>query len=136
LLELTKAIELGLQGVTENLATFRKQTPQIPEKYWQEMESEIKKELQSESFINELVAIYDKNLTDEDVQGLIAFYETPLGQRTIRVLPMIFAEAQKVGARRGAEVGARVVEKMRADGLLKPQADPDPSKEPPREAKP
>jgi hypothetical protein len=136
LLELTKAIELGLQAVSGNLAASRKQMPQIPEKYWQAMESEIKKEFQSESFIDEMVAIYDKNLSGEDVQGLIAFYETPLGQKTIRVLPMIVSEGQKAGERRGIKIGARIVEKMRADGVLNPQAKPDPSKEPPIVPKP
>ena len=39
--------------------------------------------------MNLLVPIYDKHWTDEDVKGLILFYETPLGQKMITVLPQV-----------------------------------------------
>jgi hypothetical protein len=36
--------------------------------------------LNGQVLVNPLVPIYDKHLTDEDVKGLILFYETPLGR--------------------------------------------------------
>jgi hypothetical protein len=53
--------------------------------------------LKGEVVVNLLVPIYDKHLTDEDVKGLILFYETPLGQKMITVLPQVMAESQEAG---------------------------------------
>jgi len=44
-------------------------------------------------------------MTDEDVKGLIAFYGTPLGQKTINILPKVMGEAQDVGRKWGEGLG-------------------------------
>jgi hypothetical protein len=44
-----------------------------------------------------VVRIYAKNFSMDDIQGLIQFYETPLGKRVVKTLPEISAESQKVG---------------------------------------
>lgn len=122
LLELNNAIELGLQAVSLEIEQTKKQFPDAPGKFWEEMENEIKKEFRSESFLSEMVTIYDRHLTAEDVKGLVAFYETPLGQKTIRVLPLLVAEAQKVGEQRGEQIADRVIKKLRAEGAFDPPA--------------
>jgi uncharacterized protein len=122
LLELSNAIESGLQVVSLEIEQTKKQFPNAPEKFWDEMEDEIKKEFRSESFFNEIVAIYDRHLTAEDVRGLVAFYETPLGQKTLRVMPLLKAEAQKVGEQRGEQLADRVIQKLRAEGAFDPPA--------------
>lgn len=122
LLELNNAIELGLQAVSLEIEQTKKQFPDAPVRFWEEMENEIKKEFRSESFLSEMVIIYDRHLTAEDVKGLVAFYETPLGQKTIRVLPLLVAEAQKVGEQRGEQIADRVIKKLRAEGAFDPPA--------------
>src|ERR1051326_7005679 len=42
--------------------------------------------------IDMAVVVYDKHLTREDIKGLIQFYSTPLGQKTINVLPQMMTE--------------------------------------------
>jgi hypothetical protein len=44
-----------------------------------------------------MVTIYAKNFSMEDVQGLIQFYETPLGQRVVKSMPEISQQSQRVG---------------------------------------
>jgi uncharacterized protein len=44
-----------------------------------------------------VVRIYARNFSMEDIQGLIQFYESPLGKRVVKTLPEISAESQKVG---------------------------------------
>jgi hypothetical protein len=44
-----------------------------------------------------IVPIYAKNFSMDDIQGLIQFYESPLGQRVVKTLPEISQESQKVG---------------------------------------
>jgi hypothetical protein len=61
--------------------------------------------LKGEVAVNLLVPIYDKHWTDEDVKGLILFYETPLGQKMITVLPQVMAESQEAGRKWGESLG-------------------------------
>jgi uncharacterized protein len=48
---------------------------------------------------------YDKYLSDEEIKGLIVFYQTPLGQKALEVLPKLSMELQTQGAKWGQELG-------------------------------
>jgi uncharacterized protein len=49
------------------------------------------------------VPIYDKYYSHEEIKGLIQFYETPLGQKTISLLPKMMGELQEEGRQMGRE---------------------------------
>lgn len=51
------------------------------------------------------VPIYDKYLSAEDIKGMIQFYQTPLGQKTLSVLPQITAAMQSQGQKLGEQIG-------------------------------
>ena len=51
------------------------------------------------------VPIYDKYLSDDDIKGLTQFYQTPLGQKTLTVLPKLLGECQEAGRKWGSDVG-------------------------------
>ncbi len=51
------------------------------------------------------VVTYDKYLSDDDIKGLIAFYQTPVGQKTLGVLPKIVVEMQTQGQKLGEQMG-------------------------------
>jgi hypothetical protein len=44
-----------------------------------------------------MVTIYAKNFSMEDIQGLIQFYETPLGKRVVKTLPEVSQQSQRLG---------------------------------------
>src|SRR5580658_8326584 len=44
-----------------------------------------------------VVPIYAKAFSMEDIQGLIQFYESPLGQRVVKTLPQVAQTSQRVG---------------------------------------
>ncbi len=44
------------------------------------------------------IPIYAEHLSLEDIQALVAFYQTPAGQHVIKALPLIIQEAQSAGA--------------------------------------
>ena len=44
-----------------------------------------------------MVTIYAKNFSMEDIQGLIQFYETPLGKRVVKALPEVSQQSQRMG---------------------------------------
>jgi uncharacterized protein len=49
------------------------------------------------------VPIYDKYFSLEEVKGLIRFYETPLGQKSVSVLPQLTAELMNEGRQVGED---------------------------------
>ena len=48
---------------------------------------------------------YDKYLADDEIKGLIVFYQTPLGRRALEVLPKLSLELQSQGAKWGQDLG-------------------------------
>jgi uncharacterized protein len=60
--------------------------------------------LDTQKLLDLAVPIYDKHFTDADIKGLIQFYETPLGQKTVKALPQITAELTEAGRSMGSTV--------------------------------
>ena len=51
------------------------------------------------------VPLYDQNYSDAEIQSLIAFYETPLGQKVVRVSPAMTSEMMERGQKLGEDLG-------------------------------
>ena len=62
-------------------------------KFWDDFRAEI----DTEELIRMTIPIYDKHLTHEEIRGLIAFYQTPLGAKLIEKLPAIAQDSMAAG---------------------------------------
>jgi hypothetical protein len=69
-----------------------------------------------EAIMQDMVPVYQKHLTESDVNDLIAFYSSPVGQKVLREMPTIISEAMQVSSARlqpQMEVAAnRLTQKM------------------------
>jgi uncharacterized protein len=72
-------------------------------------------EATQESLTNLVIPIYDRHFSDEEIKGLIAFYETPLGKKSISVLPQVMSEAQQAGGTWGSDVARRCMQEVLAE---------------------
>ena len=70
---------------------------------------------ESTKLLDLIVPIYDKYYTDQDLKGLIALYQTPLGQKMLTVLPKIMAESQAVGGQWGQQLGRECMMEVLAE---------------------
>jgi hypothetical protein len=61
------------------------------------------------------VPIYDKYFSHEEIRGLIKFYETPLGQKTISVIPQLMGELQEEGRKWGGDLGRESMQEVLAE---------------------
>ena len=52
------------------------------------------KKLDADQITEQLVGIYDKHFTDEEIKGLLQFYGSPLGQKVAAEMPKINRETQ------------------------------------------
>jgi hypothetical protein len=64
-----------------------------------------RQKLDLQEVINQAVPIYDKYFSPEEIKGLIRFYETPLGQKSVSVLPQLTAELMDQGRKLGEAAG-------------------------------
>jgi hypothetical protein len=55
------------------------------------------KAIKIDELLEKLVPIYDRNLSAEELQGLINFYDSDLGRKYILVTPVIMKESMQVG---------------------------------------
>ncbi len=62
---------------------------------------------------NLMVKVYRKHYTLEEVNQLIVFYNTPLGKKTLQVLPQVMQESQAEGAKLGAVIAEEVIRQMK-----------------------
>jgi len=55
------------------------------------------KMLMGDELIDEIAATYAKYLTDDDVKGIIQFYETPVGQHYLAITPKMAGDLMTIG---------------------------------------
>ena len=61
--------------------------------------------LRVEELLELAVPIYDKYFSKEEVEGLTRFYQTPLGQKALSVLPQSMVEMQTASMKLGEQIG-------------------------------
>ena len=75
---------------------MEKKLGQIIESAPEEKRVELEALLNTDEIIENLVPIYDKYYTVEDLQGLIRFHQSPLGQKVMEVPPQVLKETLEV----------------------------------------
>lgn len=111
-LEITGARQLAAQTLKQTIGVYRKSMPNVPAKFWDELIAQF----DASELIDQLVPVYDKHLSQEDLTALIAFYESPAGRSYTRALPKISADSSAVGQRWGEAMAKRVNKKLSEAG--------------------
>jgi hypothetical protein len=79
--------------------------------------------------IDQIIPVYDKYFTGQEIKELLAFYQSPTGRKTMVVLPKVTNETMEAGQRFGQSLGPeiqeRAVEALKREGMLplRKQAD-------------
>ncbi|MEH1903611.1 MAG: DUF2059 domain-containing protein [Nostoc sp.] len=116
LFEITGVKNLSRQIITQLLNDFKSNYPQVPQKFWDNFAAEIK----SDDIVNEIIPIYNKYFSNEEIKQVLTFYQTPVGQKTITVLPQLYQESYYVGKRYGRAAAQRALKKLEAEGYIRP----------------
>lgn len=109
LLELTGSAKIGVQVVHNIIGSYKNYYLDIPQSTW----DELLKEINADEIINLIIPIYDKYYTEQEIDELINFYKTPLGQKTIKVLPNITQESMAAGEKWGREIAEKINRKIK-----------------------
>jgi hypothetical protein len=132
LLDVTGSAQMGQQAASlvsgQVLAGLKKARPDIPDRAielaTEVLDSEFAKAFVGPDGLNaQIVSIYAKHFTREDVRGLLAFYSTDLGRKAIGVMPVVFQEAAAVGQQWAEQHMPRITvalqSRLRAEGFIK-----------------
>ena len=115
LIELTGAANVSADALRQIIAPLKAGFPDVPQEFW----DTFTKEVHSDELIDLVVPIYDKYYTREEIHDLTAFYQSPVGQKTIQVLPKLSADAIDAGQEWGKMIADRAMRKLKEQGYDK-----------------
>lgn len=117
LIEITGSQDIQEQIVAQIFSSMKVQYPEVPAKVWDTFAAEFK----PDELFDELIPIYAKYYTNEEIEQLIAFYDTPVGKKTIQILPQLSLESAELGVKFGQRIAERAIKKLEAEGYLQNQ---------------
>ncbi len=112
LMTISGATKTSALVIDQMFSIFRKQQSNVPEAFWTEARAEMNI-MASDDFINMLVPVYQKHLTEAELKAVIAFYETPAGKKYAGEIPLITQESMVVGQEWGKAIGEKIISKLR-----------------------
>ncbi|KXI27669.1 DUF2059 domain-containing protein [Paraglaciecola hydrolytica] len=110
LMVLTGASDMGKQMMGQMLPAMQQMIPDAPPAFWQSVTEEIN----MDEMVALIVPVYQKHLTEEDIQHMLKFFSTPAGKKLISVQPVIMQESMMIGQQWGQQLFMRAKQKYDA----------------------
>ncbi|WP_019364732.1 DUF2059 domain-containing protein [Pseudomonas sp.] len=126
LMQLSHSLEMGknlAKVMTRGMAQRYSKDPEKAEKANSIVHEEVSNlmDRHEAELMDLFVDIYDSNFTDDEIKQIIAYYESPIGQKTLRLLPGMMAEVQagttRWAAKYSNEVTSTISTRFKAEGL-------------------
>ncbi|MBZ5855502.1 DUF2059 domain-containing protein [Flavihumibacter profundi] len=114
LLNLTGASKVGIQLMGNMFDAYKKQLPNVPAEFW----DEVMKEVKAEEITELVIPIYAKYYTEQEILSLIEFYKSPLGKKVIEYMPLISQDSFSVGQDWGKKLSERVISRLKQKGYI------------------
>jgi hypothetical protein len=108
-LEITGTQRMMSQMAGQMIASFKKAQPNVPEEFWNRFEQKFG----SDDLIDQLIPVYDKYYSRQDLDGLVAFYESPLGQKLLKTMPQVMADSMQIGQAWGKQKAEEVMKELK-----------------------
>jgi uncharacterized protein len=121
LLELVGARDTIQESATAATEQYRQRVmeasanPERAQKFTNAYLAEFQKKLDADAVTGQLVGIYDKHFTDEEIRELLEFYGSPLGQKVAAEMPKIARETQQATRSAGAKAARQAWQDLRAE---------------------
>ena len=109
LLKQTGALSMAQQMLSKMVPMLKKMAPNAPENFWQVFQSKN----HVASLISLLVPIYQKHLTQTDIDQLLVFYKSPVGKKFVAQQPAIMEASMVAGQEWGRRVAQQTLEELK-----------------------
>ena len=102
LLSLMDMDKLMSESIDQMLEMQVKQNPAIGQ-FKDEMKKFLSKYMSWSSMKEDMIKIYTAEFTEQELKELLAFYQTPLGKKTVAKMPKLMAKGAELGQQRVQE---------------------------------
>jgi len=137
LMDLTQTSKLGdnissaITGQVRNVMSQKIQQPDQLQKFMDTFSQKFGVAAPTSAVVDAEIPVYSHYFSIEDIQGLIKFYESPLGQRVVKSLPEVVQQTQQAGVQLGQKAAIEVLRSMSTEYPdLKQMLPPEPGATP------
>jgi len=109
LMEKTGAGDMGVQAMNQMLPALKKILPDASKQFWTDFMAEVS----GDDLVEMTIPIYQKHLSQEDIDAINAFYDTPAGQKLIKTQPLLVQESMAAGQVWGQKIAQDVINKYK-----------------------
>lgn len=117
MLEVSKSMDAMKQLAPQIIAMTKQQVPNAPQEFWNELEKTMVG--MYDEIIKAMIPVYHKYLSLEDIQGIIKFYETPVGKKLADSNTKIAAEAMPIAQKIAMETMQKMMAQAKEKGYVK-----------------
>jgi hypothetical protein len=120
LMDITQTSKLGdnmAAYISSQVRRYMSQSldPQTLPKFMDAFNQKFTASAPSKNVTDAMVPIYDRAFTKEQIDGLVQFYESPLGQHVVKVLPQVLEESQNAAEKMDQDAALNVLRGMSND---------------------
>ena len=118
ILTLTHASDQAILAMETSLPAQRAANPAIPAVFWDRFLTQAK--ARKGELEDQIMIVYDRHFSTDELRGLIAFYKTPVGQKMLQVQPIVVQESILAGQQWGQKIGMEVGQQLANEGVKVP----------------
>jgi hypothetical protein len=105
---------------------LRDARPGIPERFYAVLDRELLALFEERmetpgGLVERLTSVYAAHFTHPEVKQLLAFYQTPVGRKSMEVLPLLVNESSAWGQALAPEVHKRLQAALKKEGIAMPR---------------
>jgi hypothetical protein len=102
-------------AITQMFGMLKQQQKNVPDEVWVELQNEFN-ETSLTDLVEMLTPVYEKHLTQADLQKVIDFYQSAVGKKFASKTPDIMQESMQVGQQWGMRIGQKFQERLKEKG--------------------
>ena len=115
LLAMTHSVDIAIATSESSIAGQRAANPRVPAAFWDRFLAETRN--RRGEFEDLVVPVYDRHFSSDELRQLIAFYQSPIGQKMITEQPAVLRESMEAGRQWGMKVGASIATQLKNEGV-------------------
>jgi uncharacterized protein len=115
ILRVTRAAEQVTSAIETGVPAQRAANPRIPSVFWDRFLTQTR--ARREEFVDSLIPLYSRSFELADLKAMLELYQSPFGQRLLRVQPQVMQESMLLGQRWGSRIGFEIGQQLAAEGV-------------------
>jgi hypothetical protein len=117
MLQLTGMEKLITQMKAQMLTSLKTSLPGAPTAFW----DKFSEKMDTRDLLEQIIPIYDKYYTVDDLRAVNAFYASPAGQKILSTLPHVMHDSMIVGQAWGQKIAKQASDELAAENKDAPK---------------